>query len=54
MKNFIQFLYAEFNADFKKNIFVKLWTVFDTDIIFFSDVEQNSFYYLQKAPNCLL
>ena len=42
MKSFIQFLDAEFNADFKNIIFFVFWTLFDSEINFSRNVEQNS------------
>ena len=42
MKNFIRFLDAEFNADFKNIIFFVFWTLFDSEINFSSHVDQNS------------
>ena len=42
MKNFIRFLDAEFNADFKNIIFFVFWTFFDSEINFSSYVDQNS------------
>ena len=42
MKNFIRFSDAEFNNDFEKSIFFELWTLFDSEINYFSNVHQNS------------
>ena len=42
MKNFIRFSDEEFNNDFEKSIFFELWTLFDSEINYFSDVHQNS------------
>ena len=42
MKDFIRFLDAEFKADFKNNIFFVFWTLFDSEINFSSNVDQNS------------
>ena len=42
MKNFMRFLDAEFNADFKNIIFFEFWTFFDSEINFSSNLDQNS------------
>ena len=40
-ENLIRFLDAEFNADFKNIIFFVFWTLFDSEINFSSNVDQN-------------
>ena len=42
MKNFIRFLDAEFDADFKNIIFLVFWKLYDSEINFSSIVDQNS------------
>ena len=42
MKSFIRLLDAEFNADFKNVIFFVFWTLFDSEINFSSNNDQNS------------
>ena len=46
IKNFIWFLDTEFNADFEKNIFYEFWKDFDSEIKYFSNVDQNSWKIL--------
>ena len=42
MKNFIRFLEAELNADFKNIIFFVFWALFDSEINFSSNVDQKT------------